>query len=448
MGCKMKNKKTSTSVVAISMMLVGLFIFSSCESSRVGPELPRPNPPAPPPAPLILNGYVKDAASKAAVDGATVKISKADGTLLITALTNSSGKYSYDVSNITDNALAVSATKPGYGFSNQVAEINRTLYTASVDDVSLVKLQATTATVTPASGGSVSTTNTQSLGNQPLNVTVPANAVPQNVQVAVASIPAAQVPAPAPATNQSIISAGSFQPSGTIFQVPITITFPLPVRKAAGTTFQLLQLNETTGTYTNSGFTATVAATGTEASAQVTHFTIYTLADNKATLNLPDANPTNTGQSTTLEVSTTTTSTSQTVQRVVSITVSGGSGQVNESWLKDEIIKILNITEGSFNRQFDLSFNITSPENQGGKPSWVQNGIIVGPTPGQSGDALKRAVYNLTSKTRNGTVSGNSGANQFTRNVTVTETNWVLDSATSGWFWRPHNQGGIIQGPF
>jgi hypothetical protein len=425
-----------------------MLLIIACESSRVAPEVPRPNPPAPPPAPLVLSGFVRDATSKAAIDGATVKISKADGTLLATTLSNSSGKYSYDVTNITDNVLSVSATKSGYGFSKQVAEINRAINSASVDDILILALQATTQTVTPAAGGTVNNPNNQSLGNQTTTVNVPPNAVAQNVQISVASIPAAQVPPPAAATNQSVLAAGNFQPTGTRFQVPVTVTLPLPIRKPAGTTFPLQILNEATGAYTNSGFTATVDASGTQASAPVTHFTIYTIADNKATLNLPDASPVNTGTSETLEVTAASTSASKTVQRVVSITLSGGSGSVNESWLIDEIKNTLNLVTGTFNRQLDLSFNITSPESQGGKPTWVQNGIIVGPTPGQAGDALKRAKYNLQSKTRTGSVSGNTGANAFTRNVTVVEQLWVLDAAASGWFWRVHGQGTGFTGPY
>ncbi len=311
----------------------------------------------------------------------------------------------------------------------------------------LAKLQATTATASPTQGADVDNTNNQSLSNQPLNLTIPPNAVSQNVQVSVASIPAAQVPPPAASTNQTVVTAGVFEPTGTQFQQPVTITFPLPIRKAAGTTFQLLQLNETTGEYTNSGFTATVDATGTQASAQVTHFTIYTLTDNKSTLNLPDATAT-VIETITLTVTTTNTQTSSSLSKTVSVTLSGGSGDVDADWLRDEISNLLDLTVGTSSESVSLSFNITDPESEGGKPSWVQNGIIVGPNPGESGDASKRAVYNKNSKTRSGTVSGNTGVNQWSRNVQVVEQDWVKNTAASGWFWTPHNQGGIAQGPF
>lgn len=429
----------------VSVLLI--LIIAACESARVAPEIPRPNPQAPPPAPLILTGYVRDAQTLSGVNGATVKISKADGTVLTTIFTNSAGSYTYDVSSVQENVLGVSAAKSGYGFSSGTAEINRGFYTASVDDILLTQLQATTATVTSAQGGNIDNTNNQALANQPLNVTVPPNAVSQNVQISVASIPAAQVPAPAASTNQTIVSAGTFEPSGTQFQQAVTITFPLPVRKTPGSTFQVLQLNETTGAYSNSGFTATVDATGTQASADVTHFTIYTLADNKSTLNLPDA-AASVVQATTLTVTSSNTSTSAILSKTVSVTLSGGSGDVDADWLRDEISKLISINTGTFTQSVYLSFNITSPESEGGKPSWVQNGIIVGPNPGEAGDASKKAVYNKTSKTRNGTVSGNTGTNQWSRNVQVIEEDWVLNGTSSGWFWTPHNQGGITQGPF
>ncbi|MEW6196119.1 MAG: carboxypeptidase regulatory-like domain-containing protein [Bacteroidota bacterium] len=433
-----------SSLAILIFLLVASITFISCESSRVGPELPRPNPEAPAPAPLILSGYVKDAQSLSGIASANVTVS---GTSLTTT-TDNTGKYSFNVTDVSLSELNVSAAKDGYGFSSSTAEVDKSSYTATVDDILLAKLQATTSTATPTQGAAVDNTNNQSLSNQPLNLTVPPNAVSQNVQVSVASIPAAQVPPPAASTNQTVVTAGVFGPSGIQFQQPVTITFPLPIRKAAGTTFQLMQLNETTGEYTNSGFTATVDASGTQASAQVTHFTIYTLTDNKSTLNLPDATPT-VIETVTLSVTATNPESFEVLSKRVSITLSGGSGDVDADWLRDEISNLLGLIVGPYYAEYvSLSFNITDPESEGGKPSWVQNGIIVGPNPGESGDASKRAVYNKNSKTRNGTVSGNTGANQWSRNVDVIEEDWVLNDAESGWFWTPHNQGGIAQGPF
>ncbi len=431
------------SFYTIIVFIISILILWSCESSRVGPELPRPNPEAPPPAPLILSGFVKDAQSLAGIANANVTIS---GTSL-TATTDNSGKYSINITSLTASELSVNATKDGYGFSGSTAEVNKSINTASVDDILLAKLQATTATVTPAQGADIDNTNIQSLSNQPLNLTVPPNAVTQNVQLTVASIPAAQVPPPAETTNQTILTAGVFGPSGIQFQKPVTISFPLPIRKNPGTTFPLQQLNETTGIYSNSGFTATVDATGTMATAEVTHFTIYTLTDNKSTLNLPDGTP-SVIETATLTVTKSSTTDSRILSKTVSITLSGGTGEVDEDWLKDEIRNLLSLNIGTTSESVSLSFNITEPETSGGKPSWVQNGIIVGPNPGESGDASKKTVYDKNSTTRNGTISGNTGANQWSRNVQVIEQDWVLNSAASGWFWTPHNQGGIVLGPF
>src|SRR3989339_883426 len=94
---KMKNKKTSTFAMAISLMFVGMIVFSSCESSRVGPELPRPNPPAPPAQPLVLSGFVKDAGDHSIIAGAAVKL---EGTSL-SSTTDNNGKYNFNLSSTT-----------------------------------------------------------------------------------------------------------------------------------------------------------------------------------------------------------------------------------------------------------------------------------------------------------------------------------------------------------
>jgi hypothetical protein len=54
----MKRKKTTYSVVSFLLLLIVSLVLSSCESSRVGPDIGRPNPPAPGSVPLILNGIM------------------------------------------------------------------------------------------------------------------------------------------------------------------------------------------------------------------------------------------------------------------------------------------------------------------------------------------------------------------------------------------------------
>lgn len=429
----MKHQKPISFIPSIPILLVVIFsfIFSSCESSRVGPELPTPNPPAPAAQPLILNAFVKDASNQAGISGATVKVVRTDGTVLITLLSDNNGKFSYDASNVPDNSLNVTATKAGYSFGSRIASLNKASNSAITSDILLTKLQVASTTVTVAAGGNTSTTNTQSVSNQPLSVQVPANAVSFNVQLSVSSIPAGQVPRSA-TVNTAIVSAGQFEPSGTQFLKPITITFPLPYPRTAGTTFALMRLNETTGAYTNSGFTATVNADGTSASAQVTHFTIYTLQEGVTlTLNTPSSSNANE-----FYVALTSGSTSRTLSTVNAIALSG-TGSVNELWLKDEIASRLSFSIGSTSQT--LTFNITALPSQ-----YIQNGVQVGPAgrTNEKGNWEFRSYYALQTTSTTGNASGSN----WTRTLTATNQQWLI--IRQGWYWVPHDQGGIFFGPY
>ncbi|MDQ7817108.1 MAG: hypothetical protein RDU14_08810 [Melioribacteraceae bacterium] len=428
------NKKSATKFLLFGSLfsLLSIIVIIGCESSRVGPELPRPNPPAPAEQPLTLNGYVKDASNQTAIAGASIKLVKTDGTVLTTLLSNNSGRYSYDATNINESTLNVNASKDGYAFGSRIASLNKASNTAIVSDLLLTKLQVATTTVSVGTGGTASTTNTQSVATQPLTVQVPPNAVSSNIQLTVASLPAGQVPRPT-TTNTAVVSAGQFGPSGTQFTQPVTINFPLPYARTAGATFTVMQLNETTGAYTNSGFTATVNADGTSASAQVTHFSILTLQETPTiSFNVPSTAIANEFYE---KLS------SGTISKQLSITNAialSGSGVVSELWLKDEIASRLLITIGSSEQT--LSFSIKALPSQ-----YIRNGVQVGP-PGrenESGTWEFRSYYALQTTTTTGNATGPGG---WIRVITATSQKWIIIS--EGWYWIPHNQGSVFFGPY
>ncbi len=424
-----KNKLTFR-ILSMAFLIMGAVIISSCESSRVGPAVPTPNPAPPAQQALLLNGFVKDASSLTAVSGASVKLVKADGTIITTLLSDNSGKYSFDASNITESSINVGATKAGYAYGVRTAKINKTANSASVTDILLTRLQVATSNVTVGAGGSASTTNTQSVATQPLTVQVPANAVSSNIQLTVSSLPAGQVPQPA-TTNMAVVSAGQFGPSGTQFSQPVTINFPLPYHQTPGTTYALMQLNEQTGAYTNSGFTATVNADGTSASGTVTHFTIYTLQEGVTyTTNAPTT-ALGTAQYTAL----TSGSVSKTLSIVNAVAVSG-TGSVNEDWLKDQVAGKLNFTIGSSSQT--LNFNMQALPSQ-----YIQNGVQVGPNnANEKGSWEYRVYYALQTTSTTGSAAGPG----WNRNVTATTQAWEITS--QGWYWISHDQGGAVFGPF
>lgn len=430
------KKAKNNSFYAFSIVLflvITAFVVTSCETSRVGPDIPTPNPPVPPAQPLVLSGFVKDASNLTGVSNSTVKILKADATVLATLQTDNSGKYVFDATAVTENTLIVSASKEGYGFKSGIADINKTANLAIVADILLAKIVAASAPVTVATGGTATTTSTQSVASQPMTVSVPPNAVAQPITLTAASIPAAQVPPVTTTANSSVQAAGQFGPSGTQFQQPVTITFPLPSSQTVGKTFALMQLNETTGTYTNSGFTATVNADGTSASADVTHFTIYALAD-ETTLNLTSGSPT-TGSSSFFGLAGGSGTRSFTATNTYS--ASAGSGTVSDSWLRDIVSQELNIDFGTTTTVIGGNFP-TLPAN------YQSNGVQTNPNvPGKGNWEYRWYVLKQTITTT-GTASGAG----WSRNINVVQEKWINDSAQTGWYWISHDQGGAISGPF
>jgi len=441
----MKHQRPKSFIAPTVLLLVSSLLISSCESSRVGPELPQPNPPAPAAQPLILTGFVKDLASQSAISGATVKIANAAQTVLTTILTDNNGKYAYDASNVPDNSLAVSASKDGYAFKTETATLLKTSNSASVEDILLAKLSVASTSVSVNSGGTVSAPSTQSAASQPLTVTVPANAVAQQITLTAAAIPAGQIPQP---TNQSVVSAGQFGPSGTTFLQPVNISFPLPSAKTPGSTFQLMQLNEQTGTYTNSGFIATVDASGTKATAPVTHFTIYSLADNKVIADLTNG-ATTFGSSSYYSLSSGSGTTSFSATNTFSS--SGGSGTVSDTYLKDLASEALNIDFATKSLLVGGNF----PQLGADK---LENNVQKAPAGAPaSGNWEYRWYVLLRTIPVTGTISQGT---EWSRNVTISRQRWYNDNdpgitlpasygpVKTGWYWVSHDQGGFVGGPY
>ncbi|MBA4407520.1 hypothetical protein C0389_09620 [bacterium] len=429
----MKIKKSTSlfAILPVCLLLLGSIVFSGCEASRTGPELARPNPPAPVAQPIILSAYVRDISDQSAIAGATVKIAKGDQTIVTTVLTDNSGKYSYDVTNITDAALLVSANKDGYGFSNKVAEIKKTLNIAVVDDILLTKLVVVSAPVTPAAGGTATTTNTQTVSSTPLTVTVPPNAVPANITLTVATIPASQVPS-APIAGNAIQSVGQFGPSGTVFIVPVTVTFPLPNRQAVGKTFTLYKLNETTNVWANTGIIATVNASGTAATAQLSSFSTYAPID-PLTIIVPTTGTTTTENLGSFSLASGSTTKSYTETNNITISV---TGTVSSDWLLGEVKKQTgNINIGSFTQNIPFSV-------PGLPAEYIKNGVQYNPgSPNEAGNWVYEWVVTRSTTTRNWTATGGVAPNNFSGSGAITEQK--VDVTSASWKWVAHNQGSV-----
>jgi hypothetical protein len=418
--------------LTILLVVAGLVFSAGCKKSSPTEAAPT-NPPVPPAQPLLLSGFVKTSADLTVISGATVRITNTGGTVLTTATTDNSGKYSYDASSLTDNTLNVSASKTGYGFSSATATIAKASNSASVGDILLDKLVTASASVTPAAGGTVTAPPQAGVSTAPVTVTVPANAVSSNVTLTAAPVSIAQVPAPADA-NTSIIAAAQFGPTGTVFSVPVTISIPLTSAMTAGTTFPLQVLNETTGQYTNSGFTATVNAAGTAATSPVTHFTTYTIGSAVSITN--NAGTGVLGNFDYYELSSGS-GTRSFISAASTITLSAGQVQVAAltAWLK---------TRAGIN--FGAAQQLTVGGNFPTLPAAYQtNGVQINPNVSGKGSWSYRWYVQQKTTPYTGSVTFNGNTQTFTASYNE----WVfVGTSKTGWYWTSHDQGGAVTGPY
>lgn len=280
----MNKRKNFLVVFSFLVVLVGSFVFSGCETSRVGPEVAKPNPPAPEPLPIYLTGYVLDAKAGTGIANATVALLKLDGTSVSTAATNASGLFSFNMTalNVTGTDFLVSTSVAGYGYGKSTAFYDKANNLASARPITLTKIESSVTVTIGAAGGAASTPpTTDSKATTPVSVTVPANAVPAGTQVTLAAVPVVSTPPPSTPPTQNVISSNTLAAPGvTTFSQPVTMTFNLPFPLAAGTTIPLLLLNTTTNVWENTGLNGVVTANGLTATVSVTKPGSYALLGN------------------------------------------------------------------------------------------------------------------------------------------------------------------------
>ncbi len=273
-----KNKNTSVLfVVACLFFLVGSLLLSSCESSRVGPELPTPNPPAPPAQPLVLKGSVVDSKTGGAVSGATVQVLKQDGSTVTTLATDATGAFSYDITTLNQSVLKVTATASGYGFSFVYATIDLVNKAAQVVAIPLDKIQTTAINLTPT-GGTATVPSNESVSGQGVTITVPPNAVTQNTAVTAAQVSVNNVPPPTNSASTTQVGVTNLQPAGITFAQPVKLSFPLPYEFNPGDQISLQEL--VNNNWTSANLNAAVDNTGLIANVNITKTAQYALTDN------------------------------------------------------------------------------------------------------------------------------------------------------------------------
>ncbi|MCX7797843.1 MAG: carboxypeptidase-like regulatory domain-containing protein [Melioribacter sp.] len=319
------------SLIALFEIIFLATIFNSCESTKTGPIVPAPPTEVSPPAPLVLKGYVKDAVSLASIQGATVILANESGTILTTLATDQSGKYEYDLTNVPGTKLNISASAASYTSKKIIALIDKTNYTATVPTAYLTKITGTAQNIVALTGGQVTSSSIESVSGQPLTLQIPANALSQNTTITVAALTTSSIVPLPQAVNKLVASSANFQPTGINFLQPVSVKFPLPYTATPGKLLDLYRLNPITLTWENRG-NATVSSDGKTATAQLTGFSTWAVADNGAftQTSFSDAQPDAPEQ----EVAS-----GQTVQHSYTpvISISQKNGDLTDTWIRNII---------------------------------------------------------------------------------------------------------------
>lgn len=467
----MKNRRLTSFIAVLPIFLL---LFAG-ECSRTTPELPRPNPPAPPAQTVVLTGYVLDAATGQGIANGTVYLTKLDGTQVSSTVTNGSGRYQFDLTglNVTESQLIVVTNIASYGYGYRIASYNKSESTANVLNILLSKITSTVTVTVGATGGAASTPATTDAKTTtiPVTASIPPNAVPANTSVTLAAIPVKSTPPPTTSTaSQNIVSTANLQATGvTTFSQPITLTFPLPMKLTAGSTIPLIKFNTSTNKWETTTINATVSTNGLSATAQVTSPGQYALLGNIGTTH----------------------------------TVSSGSVIDNELIGTTRLTKILKTQAtvitltstkltASYNGNTAPSYNVSL---NSGDPALAATqaytlGLLTqryGVTWTATGNVVTFSfVYNLpltltsagvtfnttSDGTANGTQQGPPGhegeAGDWQKKITISDQTvqdifnvfqtGVWDnivnlvehqfSFTSQWYWQPHTQGSVAVGPY
>jgi hypothetical protein len=164
----------------------------------------------------------------------------------------------------------VTATRPIFAFQLFGSRSALTfLANVSAQGIQL-QLQASGRTVSASSGANVISRDGST------SIAIPPGALQSDTAVQVSSVTVSTLPDPT--TTQKVVAAVKAEPSGTKFQIPVTLTFPLAVQLTPGTEVPVLIFNPSTNSYDGSdGFTAMVDDSGRTASAKVTHFTTFVI---------------------------------------------------------------------------------------------------------------------------------------------------------------------------
>ena len=108
------------------------------------------------------------------------------------------------------------------------------------------------------------------------SIAIPPEALATDTEITVGAVSIATLPPPS--ALESIVAAVQTEPSGTRFEIPVKLTFPLAAQLPPGDQVQILMFNPTTKQFEPTEFVGIAHTSGRTISSDVTHFTTFAVA--------------------------------------------------------------------------------------------------------------------------------------------------------------------------
>jgi hypothetical protein len=218
-------------------------------------------------------GHVEDRVTGFAVSNVEVTVIDTTNGLDVTVgagTTDLTGKY--EIPGIPVDTFLVYFSKPGYIDATLTAFVKENYW--SVDGQMIYLQPVSQVVVIGAAGGNVKETDEE---GDVISLDIPAGALDANTGISVTHLQGLEVPSYPPQNHLSFATA-HFGPTGTSFKKPVTITVPLPQQMVPGSDLPLYSLEELRRIkWQDTGIKATVNAGGLTASAQIDHFSVYSV---------------------------------------------------------------------------------------------------------------------------------------------------------------------------
>jgi hypothetical protein len=273
----MKAVKNYRLVQALLLLAGAAVLFIGCSSREVSPVAPSQVDQAirvfSTGGGRTITGLVRDLQTDAGVPGAAVSVIDTAGgeaTLIASGVSDAAGKYV--IPGVPIDTLIVFIAKEGYIEASVTAFVEDYYWSVNLKTTYIHPVSSTQ--VIGSAGGQIRDSDEE---GDVIILDVPPGALAADVRVTLTHLQGREIPSVPPRDRISFATA-QVGPTGTVFQNPAALTFPLPGAMTPGTEIPLYELDLRVSAYwQDTGIKASINADGLTASAPVTRSALYSI---------------------------------------------------------------------------------------------------------------------------------------------------------------------------